>query len=117
MDIVTISNCLIQFEIVTITFILLIQGWRKLFITGQAKLNLSTIQLNVWVADILFLSVISLKGQKITLPLCLLLSVLHNRIPCKHNVSDNIAPLDMLFLSIIVSLTSPKITLALFFIM
>ena len=38
-------------------------GQWKLFITGQAKLNLSTIQLNVWAADkfitadILFLSV------------------------------------------------------------
>ena len=40
------------------------QGWQKLFITGQAKLNPNTIQSNVWAAnkfitaDILFLSVV-----------------------------------------------------------
>ena len=39
-------------------------------------------------------------------PLCLLLSFLHNRVPCEHNdewnawVSDNLVPLDMPFLSI-----------------
>ena len=41
-----------------------VQGRRKLFITGQAKLSSSTIQLNAWAADnfitadILFLLVI-----------------------------------------------------------
>ena len=43
--------------------------------------------------------------------------LLHNRISCKHNnklnawAANNFAPLDMFFLSIIISLTSPKITL------
>ena len=59
---------------------------------------------------------VSLIGLKITLPFCLLLSFLRNRIPCKHNAwtADNLAPLDVPFLFIIVSLTSPKVTLALF---
>ena len=63
-------------------------------------------------------NVISIKGLKVTLPLCLL-SFLHNRIPCKHIawVADNLVPLDMLFYLLqlnTISLTSPKITLALF---
>ena len=39
------------------------QGWKKLFVTGQVKLNLSNVQLYVWesdnstTADILILSV------------------------------------------------------------
>ena len=55
-------------------------------------------------ANILFLSVVlSLIGLKITMPLCLLLSSLHNRIPCMHNAweADSFTPLDILFLSII----------------
>ena len=83
--------------------------------SGQ-NLSLSTIQLNVWAvdnfttADILVLSVIlqcyksnRCKNYKITLPFCLLLSFLHNRIPCRHNAwaANNLAPLDMVFLSII----------------
>ena len=65
----------------------------------------------------LYYNVIRLIGLKITLTLCLLLSFLHNRIPCKHNTwaVDNLALLDMLYLSFIqiISLTSSKITLAL----
>ena len=64
---------------------------------------------NNFIADILFLSVIvynviSLIGLKITLQLCLLLSFLQNRIPCKHNVwaDDNLALRDVHFLSIMV---------------
>ena len=40
-------------------------------------------------------------------PLCLLLSFLHNRVPCEHNnernvwAADNLAPLDVPFLSTI----------------
>ena len=33
------------------TFDLLYQGHGKLFVTSQAKLNLSTIQLNAWATD------------------------------------------------------------------
>ena len=105
------------------------QGRKKLFITGQAKLNPEAriVQLNAWAADnfatadILFLSVIlSIINLKITLPFCLLLSFLHNRIPCMRNAwaADNLKPLDMLFLSIIAqysSLISPNITLELLF--
>ena len=80
----------------------------------RLNFTLSTIQLNAWVtddydtADILFVSyckVISLTGLKFTLPLCLLL--VDNEIPNKHNnklnawEADNLAPLDMSFLSII----------------
>ena len=85
---------------------------------------MSTIQLNAWVVNNLISSfyqlcndVISLTSLKITLPLYLLLSVLRSRIPCKHNAwaADNLAPLNVLFLSIdIISLVSPKITLELF---
>ena len=62
-------------------------------------------------------NIISLTGLKVTLPLCLLLSYLHNRIPCMHNawVTDNLTLLDMPFLFIIVSQTSPNITLELLF--
>ena len=75
---------------------------------------LKTILLNEWVVnnftivDILFYQLyynnISLTGLKITQPLCLLLSFLHNRVPCMHNawVADNLTLLGMLFLSIIV---------------
>ena len=55
----------------------------------------------------LFHYVMSLTGLKITLILCLLLSSLHSRTPCEHSSKlntwavDNLAPLDMLFLSII----------------
>ena len=63
----------------------------------------------------LYYNFISLIGLKITLALCLLLSILHKRIPCKHNVFDNLIPVDMLFLSYITSLTSPKTPLALLF--
>ena len=75
-------------------------------------MTLSIIQLNTWAASnfstahISFLSVIvkcySLTGLKIILPLCSLLSFLHNRTPCEHNnklnawMVDNLAPLDML---------------------
>ena len=105
--------------------LIVMQGQWKLFITGQAKLNPEdrTVQLNAWAvdnfttADILYTSIISLI---ITLPFCILLSFLHNRIPCMHNAwaADNLKPLDMLFLSIIAqysSLISPNITLELFF--
>ena len=77
------------------------------------NLTLRTIQLKVWAADnfttadIFFsisytTNVISLTGQKITQSLCLLLTFLHNRIPCMHNVwaADNLTSVDMLFLSI-----------------
>ena len=76
-------------------------------------LTLSTIQLNVWTADnfitadIFFLlviyNIISLTALTITLPWCLLLSFLHNKIHCKQNAwaVDNLAPLDMPFVSII----------------
>ena len=48
--------------------------------------------------------------SKNILPLYLLLSFLHNRIPCKHNVwAPNIfKPLDMLFLSTIVQYNKPN---------
>ena len=68
----------------------------------------------------LYYNFISLIGLNITLPLCLLLSFLHNRIPCKHNVWVAI----ILYLLIyffyplylnIASLTSPIITLVLLF--
>ena len=41
---------------------------------------------------------ISLIGLKSTMPLCLLLSFLHNRMPYMHNVgaADNLTPFDML---------------------
>ena len=97
--------------------------------SGQ-NLTLSTIQLNEWTPITspllissfyqLYYNVISLTGLKITLimTLHLLLSFLHNRIPCKHNAwaANNLVPLDMLLLSNIISLTSPNITLALLFI-
>ena len=49
----------------------------------------------------LYYNVISQIGLNITLPLCLILSFLHNRIPCMHSTwaSDNLTPLDMPFLS------------------
>ena len=92
------------------TYVHIFQGRQKLFITN---LTLRAIQLNTWAADNLpmlisflyqlYYNVISLTGLKITQLLCLLLSFLHNRIPCMHNVwaADNLAPLDMPFLSII----------------
>ena len=90
---------------ITVSFygmiIILNQGQMKLFITGQAKFNP---EYYVWVADNFTTdTVIRLIGLKVTLPLCLLLSFLHNRIPCKHDVwaADNLASLDILFLSII----------------
>ena len=51
------------------------------------------------------------------LPWCLLLSFLHNGIPCKHSswAADNLAHLTLPFLAYI-SLTSPKVTLAFLFI-
>ena len=70
------------------------------------KLNTSEAN-NFITADIPQLQyVISPTGLKIILPLCLLPSFLHNRIPCEHNtilnawVTDNLQPLDMVFLSI-----------------
>ena len=81
--------------------IILNQGLMKLFITGQAKFNP---EYYVWVADNFATDiVIRLIGLKVTLPLCLLISFLHNRILHKHDVwaANNLAPLDMLFLSII----------------
>ena len=50
----------------------------------------------------IYCNVITVAGLKITLPLYLLFSFLHNRISCKHNACtvDNLTPLDMLFLSI-----------------
>ena len=70
--------------------------------------------LNEWAADTFttadiffyqsYYNVIGLIGLQITLLLCLLLSFLHNRILFTHNVlvADNLTPLDMLFISIIV---------------
>ena len=61
-----------------------------------------TIQLNMWVAYIPFLSVISLTDLKTTLLLCLLLKILHDRAPCEYNnklnawAADNFASFDML---------------------
>ena len=54
--------------------------------------------------------VMSLTGLKITVPLCLLLCFMHNRIPCNHNAwaADNLAPLDMLFLCIIAQYNEPN---------
>ena len=86
---------------------------------------MSTIQLNAWTAnnfttgdmtDILFLSVIllcctiiSVAGLKITPTLSFLISFLQN-ILCKHNAwaDDNLATLDMLFLSIIAQYNKPN---------
>ena len=60
-----------------------VQGWRKLFITGQAKFNPEHYSINAWVANnsLLLISsfcqlhynVIRLPGLKITLPLSFLL--------------------------------------------
>ena len=68
-----------------------VQDQRKLFITGQAKLNPEHYSCNVWAADNfitafyqLYYNIINLSNLKTTLPLCLLLSFLHNRIPCKY---------------------------------
>ena len=61
----------------------------------------------------LYYNIINLIG----LPLCLLLSFLHNRIPCMYNAwaTDNLTLLGMPFLFNITSLTSPNITLELLF--
>ena len=58
----------------------------------------------------LYYNIISLTGLKITLPLFLLLSFVHNRIPCKHNAwaADNLAPLDILFICIIAYYNMPN---------
>ena len=66
---------------------------RKPFISGQAKVGSE--HYSVECMD----DVASLISLKITQPFCLLLSFLHDRIPCKHNawVPDNLEPLDMLF--------------------
>ena len=62
---------------------------------------------NFTTTDILFYqlyyNVISAKGLKIILPLCLLLSFLHTRITCNHNdwAADLLTSLDVLFLIII----------------
>ena len=50
------------------------------------------------------------KNLKLTLPWCLLLSFLHNRIPCKQNAwaANNLAPLHMPFLSIIAYNNKPN---------
>ena len=86
---------------------------------------MSTIQLNVWgIVIITVLSVIQcnvcvicLTGLRITLPLCLLLSILYNNIPCEHKyklkvwVSNILASLDMFIFRLqfnMISLTSPK---------
>ena len=91
-----------------------IRGWRKLFITGQAKLDPEHYSINAWAinnfttADTFFISyaimyAISLTGLEIMLPLCLILRFLHIRIPCKHNVwaANNFELNDMLYLSMI----------------
>ena len=73
------------------------QGQRKPFISVQAKVGSEHYSFEC-VDD-----VVSLIYLNITQPFCLLLSFLHNRIPCKHNAwaPDNLEPLDMFFLSII----------------
>ena len=73
------------------------QGQRKPFISGQAKVGSE--HYSVECVD----DVVSLIDLNITQPFCLLLSFLHDRIPCKHNVwaADNLEPLDMFFLSVI----------------
>ena len=65
----------------------------------------------------LYYNVSSLIGLKITMLLCLLLSFLHNRIPCTHNAwaTDNLTSLDWLFYPLQISLKGPKITLELLF--
>ena len=65
------------------------QGRRKPFISGQAKVGSE--HYSVECVD----DVVSLIGLYITLPFCLLLSFLHDRIPCKHNawVPNNLEPL------------------------
>ena len=79
----------------------------------RPNLTLRINHLNAWVVDNFttvgiffyqpYYNVISLIGLKITHPLCLLLSFLHNRIPCTHNAweADNLTTFDMLVLSII----------------
>ena len=71
------------------------QGRRKPFISGQAKVGSEHYSVEC-VDDV------SLIDLNITQPFCLLLSFLHDRIPCKHNVwaPNNLEPLDMFFLSI-----------------
>ena len=105
------------------------QCWKKVFITGHAKLDpqhyvnkyldshITSISLFYQVQH----NVINLT-EKITPPLCLLLRFLHNRVPCECNnklsmwVANNLIPYHMLLQLNMISLTSPKITLAVLFI-
>ena len=93
------------------------QGKRNVFKTGQTNLDRKDYAINVWVADnfmtrnpfstcCIYYNVITLKCLKSHSTLLITL-LLHNRIPCEHNnkwtawAADNLAPLDMPFLSII----------------
>ena len=73
------------------------QGQRKPIIGGWARVGSE--HYSVECMD----DVVSLIRLNITQPFCLLLSFLHDRIPCKHNAwaPNNLEPLDMFFLSII----------------
>ena len=63
-----------------------------------------TSSLLIFLLSVLYYNITSLTGLKISLLLCLLISILHGRITCEHNnklnmwVADNIAPLDILFI-------------------
>ena len=91
------------------------QDQQKLFITGQAKLNPEHYSIKCvgadkfTTADIFFL-LHSYRSKNYTCHGVYLLSFLHNSIPCKHNAwaADNLAPLDMPFLSILAYYNKPK---------
>ena len=72
------------------------QGWRRPFIRGKAKVGSEHYSVEC-------MDDVSLIDVNITLPFHLLLSFLHNRIPCRHSAwaPDNLEPLDMPFLSIV----------------
>ena len=69
------------------------QGQRKSFISGQV--NVGSEHYSVESVD----DVVNLICLNITQSFCLLLSFLHDRIPCKHNAwaPDNLEPLDVFF--------------------
>ena len=111
-------------------YLMSIQCWMKVFITGQAKLDpqhyliqyLDTHITSVPLISLFYQvqhNVINLTDLKITPRLCLLLRFLHNRIPCEYNsklsmwVANNLIPYHMLNM---ISLTSPKVTLTVLFI-
>ena len=72
------------------------QGRRKPFVSGQA--GVGSEHCSIECMD----DVVSLIGLNITQPFCVLLSFLHDRIPCEHNawVPNNLELFGVLFLSV-----------------